>query len=627
VRDKETVEAFEKKYGGKQDVPIFSDRRIVPVFGGGGRILATDSENADEKQTAVAFGRWLQERPDRAWATFGPLGALTPAAKENFARYRDRYVGGIARESLGHFSVAPQDMKAATANAKTRRELAAAIGKVVGAANAAQNKIDQPFLETIPVNSVGSINFFPLSYLWGARTVGYETAVIPGGPLSLQWAFLRGAARQNGGLTATYRYYRFGDSLTSFSESSTFSGPRNILDNYYSVYSGPGVAWGKLDTWYEYMAGSSMFLEEAGFDHFWTPGGTGAAGRQDVQLSPKGKITDRFLRLTAKEPERGTPFTPVAFLVDYAHGWDPAPYLPQQFGDYAQQPEKTRYGIHEKSLQEYFSAAYYPLGPKSQEPVSALKESYTPGVFGDIFDVIYAYPDVKRWSTIETYPVVIVAGDIELSELEGKRLNQYIQDGGTLLIAAGQLQGAGVGALQLPALGKEEEASGYRWLGNEANQPSQRYRFKPITGGRALAATADGKVFCAAFEQGKGRLIFLSVPYGLGIDQTAVPVVARLLAHLTRGLMPVEVTGDVEWSVNKTETGWLVTLLNPAGETKPQQGIVPTDFTESRAVTIKAGVPLKSARDRLDASTQLTVADNTVICVVPAGGVRVIELR
>lgn len=628
LRDKETLEAFENKYGGKQDVPIFSDPRIVPIFGRGASMLATDAANAEEKKMAESFTRWLAERPDRLWGSFGPLGSLTPAAKENFQQHRNRYIGSIARESLGHFQVKSDDMKVATANAKSRREIAEAIGKVAMAANsAAQAGLEEPYRDTIPVNSVGGIPTFALSYLWGARTVGYETAVIPGGPLALQWAFLRGAARQNGGMTATYRYYRFGDSVTSFSESQTFSAPRNILDNYYSVFSGPGVTWGKMDIWYEYMAGSSFFLEEQGFDHFWMPGGTGAAGRKDVQLSPKGKLVDRFLRLTAKEPERGTPFTPVAFLVDYAHGWDPAPYVPHQFGNYAEQPDRTRYGIHEKMLEEYFATAYYPIGPRSEEPVSALKETYVPGIFGDIFDVVNAYPDTGLWSTLDTYPVVIVAGDIELTEAEGKRLQQYIRDGGTVLVADAQLQGRGAAVLELPMLGKEEEAAGYRWLRNDTVRPSQRYRFKPINGGRSLAATADGKVFCAAFEQGKGRLIFLSVPYGLGIDRAAVPVVARLFAHLTRGLMPVEVEGDVEWAVNKAESGWLVTVLNPAGQLKPQQGIVPTNFRESRTITIKSTVPLKSARDRLQTNDVLVVKDNTVTCVVPAGEVRVIELQ
>jgi len=43
-------------------------------------------------------------------------------------------------------------------------------------------------------------------------------------------------------------------------------------------------------------------------------------------------------------------------------------------------------------------------------------------------------------------------------------------------------------------------------------------------------------------DRGPGRLIFLSVPRGLGIDRAAMPVLAQLIAHLTRGLLPVEVS-------------------------------------------------------------------------------------
>src|SRR5512143_346428 len=96
-------------------------------------------------------------------------------------------------------------------------------------------------------------------------------------------------------------------------------------------------------------------------------------------------------------------------------------------------------------------------------------------------------------------------------------------------------------------------------------------------------------------DRGRGRLIFLSVPRSLGIDRAAMPVLAQLLAHLTRGLMPVEVTGGVEWMVNAARAGWIVTILNPAGQAKPQQGITPTDFRENRAVEVRCVMPVRSA--------------------------------
>jgi hypothetical protein len=110
-----------------------------------------------------------------------------------------------------------------------------------------------------------------------------------------------------------------------------------------------------------------------------------------------------------------------------------------------------------------------------------------------------------------------------------------------------------------------------------------------------------------------------------------VTPVLHLLAHLSRNLMPIEVTGDVQWLVNKTTAGWTVTLLNPAGQVKPQQGILPADYRENRKVTIRLRVPVKSASDRLLPEDKINVVEKAgggeVRLTVPAGGVRIIELR
>src|SRR4030095_7437291 len=111
----------------------------------------------------------------------------------------------------------------------------------------------------------------------------------------------------------------------------------------------------------------------------------------------------------------------------------------------------------------YSCTAYHPIGARSEEPITATNETYVPGVFGDIFDVIYAYPDAKRWTTLLTHPVVIAAGDLELTADEGKLLAQYVSQGGTLLVTDGQLSGPGVAALELPAMGGVAEAAEDVW--------------------------------------------------------------------------------------------------------------------------------------------------------------------
>lgn len=642
LRDEEAIKAFEAKYGGAKDVPIFSDPRIVPTFHSvGPELLQTDSPDPKVREASLKFKSWLDADPSRVWATmmnYHPDTPLSPAAYDNFMKYRDRYVGSIAGESLGYFYPDAKQMEAATANATTRRQLVEAFTPVDLASNAAKYKavlgrdLDAPYRDVISCLSCGLTQFAPLTYLWGARTVGYESAAATSAAIGMRTAFLRGAARQNEGMTATYRSSNFGDSATIFSKASTYSGPENVYENYYSVYSGAGMTWYKMDIWYQYMAGSSMFYHEQGFDEFWMPGGTTIAGRRDVELSPKGKLVDRFLRTTAAEPDRGTPYTPVAFLVDYAHGWEPTAFWPGEWVHHHIARDKTPIDDHWLMMKQYMWAAYYPLGPASERPMTSTNEVYVPGVFGDIFDVTCAYPDVSRWKTIDTYPVVIVTGDIELTTPEGERLAQYIENGGTALIADAQLTGPGVAALKLPALGAAAESTGYRWGASKDVRPSQRYAFKPITpaGGQVLASSAQGQPICASFDRGKGRLVFVSVPRGMGIDRQVIPVIPRLFAGLTAGLMPVKVRGDVEWSVNRTDKGWVVTLLNPAGQLKPQQGITPTDFRENRQVTIESTTPIAKAHDRLlptdTLSAQKAGEGGSVTLTVPAGAVRVIQL-
>ena len=638
VADEATRKEFEKKYAGQNDVPIFGDPRVVPTFHGVGPIIfAADPKTGELTDSGKRFAKWLDAHPDRKWAGMMNYAAERPIGDQGvqaFQKYRDRFVGSIAGESLGYFSVDSKAMKAATEKATTRRQLAAAMFPLEAAANRAKYRkvygkdLDaNPFADVISCLSVGNITFMPQLSNWGCRTIGYESATATSSVLNMRWAFMRGIARQGGHTTCTYRSCNFGDASTIFSNQQSYHSPQNILDNYYSVFSGAGMTWYKFDIWYQYMAGSSMFYHEQGFDEFWKPGGTTAAGIHEVQLSPKGKLVDRFLRVTAKDFDRGHPVTPVAFLVDHAHGWEPAPFWPNSFKNHHENPDKFRPGDHERMLQEYFWTAYYPIGPESEKPMTGTNEVFLPGVFGDVFDVICAYPDVTRWTTIDTYPVVIVNGEIELTAAEGKRLAKYVADGGTLLVADAHLTGDGVKELNLPLAASQGESDGYRWMNDPTVHPTGRFRYRTIEGGRPLATTPDGKTFCAAFDRGKGRLIYLAVPHGLTIARDAHPTVPRLFAHLTRGLMPIEVRGDVQWLVNRTNTGWMVTLLNQAGQVKPQQGITATDYRENRTVTITARVPVTTARDRLLPDDVIAVKENRVTVEVPAGGVRVIELK
>jgi len=388
------------------------------------------------------------------------------------------------------------------------------------------------------------------------------------------------------------------------------------------------MTWYKFDIWHQYMSGASMFYHEQGFDEFWMPAG-GATPPKPIQLSPKGRLIDQFLKLTQKHPDRGTPFTPIAFLLDHAHGWEPTPNQPGYFAhDPTVNPSVLRLDSHARMLKEWFKVAYHPYGPKEAEINTGVNQIFIPGVFGNIFDVLVTSP--TKMDALDSYPVVVLNGKIDLSDAWGKKLAEYVERGGTLVVSAGQLDGPGVTALKLPKLGPAAEADKFSWAPSNKEIAAQRFRYQPISEGEPFAKAPNGDVIGSVITRGKGRLVLQAIPLGLGIDNSATPLVALLLAHAREGLLPLEVDGEVEWLLNRTAKGWLVTLLNPAGSNKPQHGMVVTDYAQQRTARIRSNTKWQQAIEWFgeERPTVSREKDRSVVEItVPAGGLRIVELQ
>jgi hypothetical protein len=622
------VDEFRKTFGGRTDVPIFSDPRIVPTFHGPGPNILDNEQ----------FTKWLDANPDRPWANmmnYTNATAMTDRAKALWPKYRDRYAGNIAGESIGYFDYDAKLLHERIKVAKNREDVLVAMTDVYMAGSAARQAAifgapgREHYQFTIPCPSVEMTALAHLCREWGARTIGYEsTAVTPS--LAMRMAFLRGSARQYGGMMADYRSCNFGDAATIYANQGYhYAGmPRFVYDNSYDVWAGAGMTWYKFDIWHQYMSGSAMFYHEQGHDEFWQPGGNSTAVKP-LQLSPKGRLVAQFLEITAKHPDRGTPFTPIAFLLDRAHGWDPNSYQPAYFGhDPSLNPTVLSFDRHARMLKEWFKVAYHPYGPRESELNTSVNQIHIPGTFGNIFDVLVTSP--TKLDVLDSYPVVIIAGEVTLSAEWGKKLAEYIERGGTVVVSDDHVTGPGAADLKLPELAAVAEDNSIRWLPDNRSVASQRYRYRPIRGGTPLAATSNGDVIASLFDRGKGRLMFASVPRCLGVDVAATPLVALVLAHARQGLMPVAVDGEVEWMLNRTDKSWIVTLFNPAGSRKPQHGVVPTDYAQARTVRLRSRQPWTKAREWFS-ETAVEVgrdADQSVATVVvPAGGVRIVELE
>jgi hypothetical protein len=205
-----------------------------------------------------------------------------------------------------------------------------------------------------------------------------------------------------------------------------------------------------------------------------------------------------------------------------------------------------------------------------------------------------------------------------------------VQHGGTLVVCADQMLGRGVASLKLPLMDAAREAEDFEWNGKSI--ASNLFRYHPIAGeGQTVLAKAGNDPLVTMSKWGEGQIVMISVPLGMGIDQRPIPLLGLLMQRLVEGLVPVKVSGEVEWALNKLDNaGWAITLFNNRGVIKPQHGILPTEHGEAQQVTISTPLPVKNASEWIaDAQVELKQegSRSQVKLQVPAGGVRVVELR
>ncbi|HEX6729452.1 MAG TPA: hypothetical protein VF074_05550, partial [Pyrinomonadaceae bacterium] len=470
----------------------------------------------------------------------------------------------------------------------------------------------------LPAQSTSSTSFaHPLSE-WGVKLLGMETpAVQP--MIAMRIAFTRGAARQFGGNFFYYHAPNFGDTATTFTKAQNFAGPDHFFHSRYGATMGPSLSWYRKSYYLYYMAGASAIYLEQGFDQFFKPG----PGDHPFQLNPLGRITDDFMRFAEKHPDRGTPYTPIAFLLDPAHGFEMTDYPHWPF-------EVSQINKGDRALRELFGVAYYPGLVVEGEPAMADRQPFVSGIFGDIFDVLVSTPGVP----LHSYKTVVAGGSLDWTAAGARKLTDFVSAGGTVVINAAQRRGLDQGLLGVRFTNELSEAHNARCLHRDDAQVDLhgqvfRYERLELNGATTVIASPNGDPLVTANKVGKGTVVFCAVPDLLGEDERMTPLAAHMLAHVFADATPLKVSGDVEHLVNRTENGWVVTLLNNNGVFKPQQGLAQVD----RSAYVTANITLKgqsivSAVDWItDKPLKLSRGSEPISVSLAPGGVAIVELR
>ncbi len=635
----EPIEDFVQKYKGARDVPLFSSRFVVPVI--------YINHLPEYFREGSPFLRYLRETKV-PFAILINYGSADMSAAEGQAawklltgEFKDQFLGWMSGESVGYvWEQSPAQLKISAS--MSRRELLEA--HRVFYTNAIARKWAATFhTETgamwdklIPAQATSSTSFAHALTEWGVRLLGVETAAVQ--PMfAMRTAFTRGAARQYG---ATFLYYHapnFGDTATTFTKQQNFAGPDNFFHSRYGATMGPSLSWYRKSYYFYYMSGASGIYLEQGFDQFFKPG----PGDHEFQLNPLGRITDEFMRFAEKHPDRGTPYTPIAFLLDPAHGWDMTDYPQWPFG-------VSQINRSDRALRELFGVAYHPGLVVEGEPATGDRQAFVNGVFGDIFDVLVASevqspgssPTVREGSNVvpsrtskvqsrqnasvasakkstvnkteewayegsdlkdesaraaadqpvprfsvyplDPYRAIVVGGLVEWSPQWIQRLVDYVKSGGTLVLNSAQIKSVPADLIGLRLTGATGEAHNARCLSpGEVAQDLHgqvfRYEKLELKGALALITTTNDEPLVTVNKVGKGAVVFAAVPDLLGEDERITPFAAHLLAHVFADAAPIKVSGDVEYLVNRNDNGWVITLFNNNGVVKPQQGMAQVD--------------------------------------------------
>jgi hypothetical protein len=440
--------------------------------------------------------------------------------------------------------------------------------------------------------SVDSIALAHMLFEMGCHIVGYEEDAT-NVHVPMRIAFARGAARQYGRAWINYASSNFGDACNYFYQEPVVPrGAKSWFHSKYAVTDGVSIGWYRKMYYLNYLGGASAIYWEQSLGNQWMLPGPGT---HPIQLSPFGRATEDFMAFVDRLPDRGEPYTPIAVLLSYGHGYERVNYHCKMLAVF---PEDR----NDVELRELFNVLWHPTGVVEGQPQAPDVQSLPNGMYGNLFDVLVDRP--ARLRAIFDYPVVLAAGDVDLAG-HAAALEEYVNKGGTLVTSIEAARSLPPKLTGFKPSGKAGRAEQWTPVGAEARAATP-FQVETVTlQGAEAIATAGNAPLITRHKAGHGAVIVMLVPRLIGEDERAHPSLPWLMNGLTEGLSPVEIRlpngdrpqGEILYQLNRTKDGWLVMLINNRGVDKTQHGIARVDRRQFVDVVLRTGLSVASAKE------------------------------
>jgi hypothetical protein len=358
---------------------------------------------------------------------------------------------------------------------------------------------------------------------WGARCIGLEVGENIAFTQS-KLAFARGASRQ---------WQKPWSVQVSpwFAGACTTSGPlRKEGHDARGLDAGHSLSFYERMWLHGWFAGAAMVTPENSIAIFFEKA---SAPWTLTEHGRKAVAVFQFMRAH----ERGIPFTPVAVVLDHLAGYNG--YMDKPWGIL----EPT---AGDRQVRDLFDHQLFPGADhihQKPDPDNPEASYLRPTPYGEMFDVQLTSASAEM---LASYPVLLLAGDIEFDDALIAKLERALTNGSTLLLTRAHQE----------ALGQRFS----RLVQNHRVEVLQSW-MNPLTGRPAMISHSR-------------------------------------LQQLAREVLPVEVSGDpIQYEINRTTNGWVVELINNAGVAKKPDQAATTDPDAIARVMLRPRMQCVLARD------------------------------